>query len=228
MTQIANHDLSKVLGRANECMRRLIEAGLTFEDLQLPINDPEMRERLVRYWKNPVQALARNTIAIDRSKKFDPKSFLSFLSDHLNDRQKKTYLVKEQDQKALLLKEIDLNGVILESGRLPEEKIAGIDACIDRLRYSGRILLDAQIFEALWQNQHLIPKSWQMPSLENGRSISIVFAGTLFADEEHYVERFKLEALCLSYYKNEWHRWKECLVNSMDNIVFATLPDFSN
>ncbi|MBI2024740.1 MAG: hypothetical protein HYT03_01430 [Candidatus Harrisonbacteria bacterium] len=43
---------SQVLGRFSECYRRLEEAGLTFTDLQYPIDDPEFRDRLVEFWKN--------------------------------------------------------------------------------------------------------------------------------------------------------------------------------
>ncbi|MDP2856155.1 MAG: hypothetical protein Q8N90_03525 [bacterium] len=47
---IANLMVAKVIGRASECMRRLLEAGLSYEALQMPIDDPEMRGRLVRFW----------------------------------------------------------------------------------------------------------------------------------------------------------------------------------
>ena len=43
---------SQVLGRFSECYRRLEEAGLTFNDLQYPINDPEFRDRLVEFWRS--------------------------------------------------------------------------------------------------------------------------------------------------------------------------------
>ncbi len=47
---IANPSPKEVIGRASECMRRLLEAGLPYEALQMPINDREMRKRLVRFW----------------------------------------------------------------------------------------------------------------------------------------------------------------------------------
>lgn len=50
MKDIANPSPKEVIGRASECMRRLLEAGLPFEALQKPIDDPEMRKRLVRFW----------------------------------------------------------------------------------------------------------------------------------------------------------------------------------
>src|SRR3989344_7080599 len=42
---------SQVVGRVSEWFRRMEEAGLTLDDLQAPIDDPTMRERLVRFWK---------------------------------------------------------------------------------------------------------------------------------------------------------------------------------
>jgi len=47
---IANLMAAKVIGHASECMCRLLEAGLSYEALQMPIDDPEMRGRLVRFW----------------------------------------------------------------------------------------------------------------------------------------------------------------------------------
>jgi hypothetical protein len=49
-TIIANPEPVKVISRASECMRRLMEAGVTYDALQTPIDDPEMRQRLVNYW----------------------------------------------------------------------------------------------------------------------------------------------------------------------------------
>ncbi len=56
-TTIANPEPAKVISHASECMRRLMEAGLSYEDLQTPINDPEMRQRLVQYWKTKAHAI---------------------------------------------------------------------------------------------------------------------------------------------------------------------------
>ena len=50
--QIASQELVKALSRANECVRRLLEAGLTYEDLQIPIDDPEKRKKIVDFWKS--------------------------------------------------------------------------------------------------------------------------------------------------------------------------------
>jgi len=50
METIASPTPVKVISRAGECMRMLMEAGLTFDALQAPIDDPGMRKRLVRFW----------------------------------------------------------------------------------------------------------------------------------------------------------------------------------
>jgi hypothetical protein len=47
---IANPGPVQIIGRASECLRRLMEAGLSYEALQVPIDDPEMRKRLVQFW----------------------------------------------------------------------------------------------------------------------------------------------------------------------------------
>lgn len=50
---IANQvGFSQVFGRGAEVLRRLEEAGLTYDDLQVPIDDLEMRKRLVRFWRS--------------------------------------------------------------------------------------------------------------------------------------------------------------------------------
>ncbi len=48
---VAHPDPSKVIARTAECMRRLMDAGLTFDDLQTPIDDPDFRQRLVTFWR---------------------------------------------------------------------------------------------------------------------------------------------------------------------------------
>lgn len=52
MKIIANPSPKEVLGRASECMRRLLDDGLLWDAVQKPINDPEMRRRLVRFWNS--------------------------------------------------------------------------------------------------------------------------------------------------------------------------------
>lgn len=50
MLSIANPEPVKVFSRVSECVRRLMEDGLSYDALQFPIDDSEMRERLINYW----------------------------------------------------------------------------------------------------------------------------------------------------------------------------------
>lgn len=72
MTNIANPSPEKVIARTSECMRRLLEAGLTYDDLQKPIDDPEMRERLVHFWKYGVWA---TSVSHQRAREIMGKNF---------------------------------------------------------------------------------------------------------------------------------------------------------
>ena len=64
-TLVANPDPVRVISREGECLRRLMEGGLSFETLQMPISDEGMRRRLISYWlllghePTPSQKLAR-------------------------------------------------------------------------------------------------------------------------------------------------------------------------
>jgi len=42
---------SQVTGRLATWHRLMEDVGLTYEDLQKPINDPDFRKKLVNFWK---------------------------------------------------------------------------------------------------------------------------------------------------------------------------------
>jgi hypothetical protein len=220
--EIANHELLKALGRANECMRRLIEAGLSFDDLQVPINDPRMRERLVRYWKNPITALNHNSIVVNRN------FGLGFLDDWMKEfhqEHDEKWAVKWQDEKIQQLKEIDLNGMMFESGLPTIGSWADIKERIEYLKKAGRIFPDAHVFKTLWENQSSIPAEWKT-MFDSEQAKSILFVGTTFG--EKHSEHFNV--LRLSFYKDEWHKWTESSVNYSKevNMLIATIADLSS
>lgn len=62
-----NPDVAKVVARTGECMRRLMEAGVTFEDLQKPIDSPLFRRRLARLWHDGATKLPGTPFALARS-----------------------------------------------------------------------------------------------------------------------------------------------------------------
>lgn len=90
-------------------------------------------------------------IAVDRSKPFDPETFIG-----------KGWKIEEQDERSLALPEIDLSAVRLESMLKPEDggSVQGKEK-LRRLKADGRIRLDAAVFKVLWDNQALIPESWK-------------------------------------------------------------------
>ena len=47
---IASQDAMRVIDRMNQCIRLLLKEGLPFEAIQMPIDNPDMRKRLIRFW----------------------------------------------------------------------------------------------------------------------------------------------------------------------------------
>jgi len=89
-------------------------------------------------------------LLIDRTKPFDPE----FIN--------KNWKIDEQDERSLQLTEIDLSAVRMEDMLRPEDNgsIQGEEK-LKRLKKAGHVRLDAAVFKALWDNQHLIPESWK-------------------------------------------------------------------
>ena len=109
-------------------------------------------------------------IVIDRSKVFDPAIFTGT-----------GYSIKEQDNKSVVLTEIDLSSVVLESAlKKGENKLIKHEDKLNRLKKKNCILLDAGIFKTLWENQHRIPENWKWEN--KGQTTYIFFDGTIIQD----------------------------------------------
>jgi len=90
-------------------------------------------------------------LTIDRSMPFDFSTFSNT----------EGWKTVEQDERALSLTKLDLSRVELETTlRDGETSIKGEEKH-RRLQQDGRVLLDAAVFQALWENQQLIPASWK-------------------------------------------------------------------
>ncbi|MBI2042139.1 MAG: hypothetical protein HYT21_00065 [Candidatus Nealsonbacteria bacterium] len=85
----------------------------------------------------------------------------------------------EQDEKALTLTEVNLSQVILVNAIAGREQSIGGHEQIRRLMHSRLILLDAQIMQVLWEDQTLIPPSWD---IKKGGMPFICFDGTVLRD----------------------------------------------
>ena len=105
-------------------------------------------------------------IPIDRTNPFNSVAFIG------ND----CSIVKE-DERSLRLSEVDRTKIKLQTTLKNGEKMVTGEENLKRLIASGAILLDAKIFQILWENKDLIPESWKQ--LINGKTIWIFFHGTV-------------------------------------------------
>ena len=134
----------------------------------------------------------KRVILIDRVHVFDPVSI------------GKSYSVMEEetDTRSTALTKVNLTKIrfknMLRSG---EGYVAGEEK-LRRLKSAGYIRLDEQVFCTLWENQSLIPKSWEK---RTGVGITyICFEGTLF--ESSHRGDGKFHALVLYWDGSKWCR----------------------
>lgn len=149
-----------------------------------------------------------NILKIDRSKPFDPKTFLNDWSIN----------VDEQDERALALTEVDLAKVVFETTLKKKENPIKGEEKLKRLKENGSIRLDASVFQILWKNQHLIPLKWRKKT--NGNTTRIFFDGTILKSAG---DRY---ALNLWWSNREWHRGCNGLFRNVnDNDLSAVLEN---
>jgi hypothetical protein len=105
---VANPAPSKVLARTGECMRRLMEAGLSFDDLQGAIDDPKFRRRLVMFWQRRGASI-EETEAQQAARKVMGKNFLglSGVVEHFG--------IVPTDEQIVALGEIPFNEATLKA-----------------------------------------------------------------------------------------------------------------
>lgn len=160
---------------------------------------PEMSGEVMQEWIENPKALRHflkglcppkvaggSSISIDRSVPFDPKKFLN-----------KGWIIDEQDERSLALAKVDLLQVRLVSMiKNGEESIQGEEK-LKRLKATGNIRLDAGVFQALWENQELIPAEWEEKTKEY--TTYVFFDGTIIRDP--YGRRY---VLCLYFGDGRW------------------------
>jgi hypothetical protein len=83
----------------------------------------------------------------------------------------------ETDSRSKALTELDLTKVQFVTTLKDGETYVKGEEKLKRLKKSGNIRLDADIFLTLWENQHLIPESWK--EKVNGKTRFIYFDGTV-------------------------------------------------
>src|SRR3989344_5706967 len=94
---IANLNItpSQVTGRLATWHRLMEEAGLTYNDLQIPIDDPEFRQNLIAFWQSRTLLEPVNAANVAGTKEFLAKEHfklgesagvkISYLGDNFND-----------------------------------------------------------------------------------------------------------------------------------------------
>ena len=112
--------------------------------------------------------------------------------------------IEEQDERALVITEVDLSKIRLETTLKPGETPVIGEERLKRLKKAGHIRLDAKVFQTLWENQSLIPEKWKEKT--NGNTTYIFFDGTVLRDPDG--DRY---ALCLYWYDGEWYWYYDWL-----------------
>ena len=126
-------------------------------------------------------------VKIDRSIPFNPVSFIG-----------RGWSVVEQDNASLMLSEIDLDKVKLETMLKDGEGCVTGEDKLKRLKDEKFIRLDAKVLQTLWENKNLIPESWSQIT----DSVHYVFFdGTVLKDLDG--DRF---VPCLVWQNGEWDR----------------------
>lgn len=142
-------------------------------------------------------------IPIDRTQPFDPVKFLG-----------QGWAIEEQDERSLTLNQVNLAHVrlehMLEKG---EASITGEEK-LERLKKVNIIRLDARVFQALWENQALIPEAWKQKT--NGNTIYIFFDGTILRNP--FGNRC---ALCLYWVGGLW-RWDYYWLSNVWHASFSS------
>lgn len=143
---------------------------LNSEMLQKVIDNPRtVGTQFTLFLKNGGKMMlgSSNIVPIYHNR-FNPKKFLGDGWSIQND---------ETDARSIALTELDLTKVELVTMLKDGETCIQGEEKLKRLKSSDYIRLDADIFLALWENQHFIPESWK--EKVNGNIRYIFFDGTV-------------------------------------------------
>ncbi|MBI4118705.1 MAG: hypothetical protein HY452_00375 [Parcubacteria group bacterium] len=185
------HDLEMAMDRAGGWNSALVK-HMCKEDRLAHIREYLLGLAEIRY--------LNSVISLDRTTPFNPVQFLGegwsiwkgpADGDGLSGQE-------EQDKRSLVLTEVDLSQVqlvtLLKDG--DGDNIIQGEENLKRFKY---ILLDAQVFQTLWENKHLIPEHWKKT---NGNTTHVFFPGTTLRSP--FGSR---RVLCLCWRAGGWH-WR--------------------
>lgn len=109
----------------------------------------------------------QNLLQIDRSKSFNLATIT--LCGWCG------WLIAEQDERSLVLTEINLSMVSFETMLRSSEVSIPCEEKLKRLKQAGHIRFDVRVFHVLWENQHIIPDAWKSKG-------NVFFDGTILCN----------------------------------------------
>ncbi len=118
------------------------------------------RSIIQRVLENPNCVFGNAVLAIDRGRPFDPAKFIG-----------EGWSIVEQDERSLALSEVNIGDIQLVTMLKDGETYVRGEEKLLRLKASGKIRLDAKVFQTFWENNDLIPESW--------RGKTVFFDGTV-------------------------------------------------
>jgi hypothetical protein len=188
----ATVDLDAVnLEELNLIIQHSNKAGEQFTSFLRTIEKSIIDESLDKDVGESIDEAERPTIIrINRSESFDPVQFIHH----------KGLEVDEQDERSIMLEEIDPSAIALESMLQGNTIISG-NKHLKRLKQTGYVRLDAKIFQTFWENQHLIPEHWKGT---RDYANYIFFDGTVLRNENgKYV-------ICMYCAEGKKWKWAYC------------------
>lgn len=128
-----------------------------------------------------------DSLRVDRRSSFDPGCLLRGL-----------WRVVQESERSCVLTDVPVSTLGLEDTLTSGEVWIPGNERMARLQARGHIPADAKIFQALWENQHLIPEDWKTE--RDGDAIYVYFDGTSLQREGG-----KPSVLVLCWYADAWH-----------------------
>ncbi len=148
---------------------------LDSETIQRIINDPRQAgQQFTVFLRNGGRIIVGESKAISISRgRFNPAKFIG---------KGWSIVAEETDTRSAALSELDLTKVELRTMLKDGETYVSGEENLNRLKASGLVRLDADVFYTLWTNQHLIPESWK--EKVKGRTLYIYFDGTVLRNSD--------------------------------------------
>lgn len=143
-----------------------------------------------------------NILKIDRSVPFDPNTFDDFRRWHssIDGVHNLYWEMVDQDEKSLAITEFDIGNIeLIQTLKANEFRVMTTEH-LDRLKEQEHTLLDLKVFQALWENQSLIPSSWKENVDNEGCGDHIHFYGSILKPQLLWYRY----SIYLQWFRDKW------------------------